>query len=118
MIQAFSPNVKNFFDRQSIFLRIIKKGPANLPGPLPVGKMYLLFRGISSAGRASGSQSEGRGFDPHMLHSRNGVKSMAIMHIVHDAAGEEYPASKKPGASLAKGCSFIRDKQFEPDLIS
>ena len=25
-------------------------------------------RGISSAGRASGSQSEGRGFDPHMLH--------------------------------------------------
>ena len=26
------------------------------------------FRGISSAGRASGSQSEGHGFDPRMLH--------------------------------------------------
>ena len=40
---------------------------------------------------------------PYTLHLRNNVKSMAITHVVRDAAGEEYPASKKLGASLAKG---------------
>ena len=39
----------------------------------------IRFRGISSVGRASGSQSEGQGFDPPMLHlypSQNSLRGI------------------------------------------
>ena len=48
-------------------------------GSIPVGvttgsfkdEAANLFRAISSAGRAPGSQSGGQGFDPPMVHQRN-----------------------------------------------
>ena len=39
--------------------------------PLAGKNRHISFRGISSAGRAPGSQSGGQGFDPPMLHSEN-----------------------------------------------
>ncbi len=40
--------------------------------------MIRNIRGISSAGRARGSQSRGRGFDPHMLHHRKILEPVIV----------------------------------------
>ncbi len=37
----------------------------------------ILKRKLWSSGRALGSQSEGRGFDPHPMLDGNGIKAMA-----------------------------------------
>ncbi len=36
--------------------------------PIRVTNLYIVFRRLSSAGRASALQAEGRGFDPLSLH--------------------------------------------------
>ena len=58
------------------------------------GVIYQLLRGISSAGRAPGSQSGGQGFDPPMLHLKSLEKSRlfllpwgSLLHFCYTAFG-------------------------------
>ena len=61
-------------------------------GSIPVGvttgsfkdEAANLFRAISSAGRAPGSQSGGQGFDPPMVHQNNIIRTLCRLVMGSD----------------------------------
>ena len=63
-----------------------EKGAFGLDFP-GTGVIITFVRAYSSAGRASGSQPEGRGFEPRCAHLSESCESMALIFIFSGEAG-------------------------------